>query len=176
MKIGDPFKSSNEVSQSKSIKKSSHLSLSEFLDRKLPESFVLQRTVKGKSTPFSSLQGPRDANSSMNKPIGIHYETDSQTESAISKVLFEEFKRSEPNQSQSSVLSGASEADIFSTDDMLESRKRKILSEGFASTTPYASGGGWWDCDMEGVDSEEVGLGEVWEGVGSTTLGGIEWH
>ncbi|KAG6597301.1 hypothetical protein SDJN03_10481, partial [Cucurbita argyrosperma subsp. sororia] len=213
----NPFKSSNEVSQSKSIKKSSHLSLSEFLDRKLPESFVLQRTVKGKSTPFSSLQGPRDANSSMNKPIGIHYETDSQTESAISKVLFEEFKRSEPNQSQSSVLSGASEADIFSTDDMLESRKRKILSEGFASTTPcesqarkknvvvlggdpkpekkrreavhdirnkkpkplynhYASGGGWWDCDMEGVDSEEVGLGEVWEGVGSTTLGGIEWH
>ncbi|CAN1334625.1 hypothetical protein LINPERPRIM_LOCUS36472 [Linum perenne] len=40
----------------------------------------------------------------------------------------------------------------------------------------YANGNGWWDCDMEGVDSEEVGIGEVWEGVGSTTLGGIEWH
>lgn len=39
-----------------------------------------------------------------------------------------------------------------------------------------ASGSGWWDSNMEGVDSEEVGLGEVWEGVGSTTLGGIEWH
>ncbi|CAN1144523.1 hypothetical protein LINPERHAP2_LOCUS14155 [Linum perenne] len=40
----------------------------------------------------------------------------------------------------------------------------------------YANGNGWWDCDMEGVDSDEVGIGEVWEGVGSTTLGGIEWH
>lgn len=29
---------------------------------------------------------------------------------------------------------------------------------------------------MEGVDNEEVGINEVWEGVGSTTLGGIEWH
>ncbi|VVB14130.1 unnamed protein product [Arabis nemorensis] len=32
-----------------------------------------------------------------------------------------------------------------------------------------ASQGGWWDCDMEGVDSEEVGHSEVWEGVGSIT-------
>ncbi|KAJ6705014.1 RNA-BINDING PROTEIN [Salix purpurea] len=40
----------------------------------------------------------------------------------------------------------------------------------------YANGSGWWDCDMEGVDSEEVGYGEIWEGIGSTTFGGIEWH
>ncbi|KAJ4722955.1 Non-specific serine/threonine protein kinase [Melia azedarach] len=40
----------------------------------------------------------------------------------------------------------------------------------------YANGCGWWDSGMEGVDSEEVGYGEVWEGVGSTTFGGIEWH
>ncbi|XP_010532798.1 PREDICTED: uncharacterized protein LOC104808722 [Tarenaya hassleriana] len=41
----------------------------------------------------------------------------------------------------------------------------------------YANGSGWWDCDMEGVDSEEVGYGEVWEGVGSTTFGDIvDWH
>ncbi|GLT68442.1 hypothetical protein SLA2020_406740 [Shorea laevis] len=40
----------------------------------------------------------------------------------------------------------------------------------------YANGCGWWDCNMEGVDNEEVGINEVWEGVGSTTLGGIEWH
>lgn len=39
-----------------------------------------------------------------------------------------------------------------------------------------ANGGGWWDCSMEGVDDEEVGFGQVWEGVGSTTFGGIEWH
>lgn len=29
---------------------------------------------------------------------------------------------------------------------------------------------------MEGVDSEEVGCNEAWEGVGSTTLGGLDWH
>ncbi|KDO61131.1 hypothetical protein CISIN_1g026914mg [Citrus sinensis] len=40
----------------------------------------------------------------------------------------------------------------------------------------YANGFGWWDSDMEGVDSEAVGYGEAWEGVGSTTFGGIEWH
>nr|CAD1843751.1 unnamed protein product [Ananas comosus var. bracteatus] len=40
----------------------------------------------------------------------------------------------------------------------------------------YANGHGWWDCDREGVDSEEVGHKEVWEGVGSTTVGGLEWH
>ncbi|KAK8952767.1 hypothetical protein KSP40_PGU010607 [Platanthera guangdongensis] len=41
----------------------------------------------------------------------------------------------------------------------------------------YASGQGWWDGDKEGIDSEEVGYGEeAWEGVGSTALGGLEWH
>ncbi|KAF3553589.1 hypothetical protein F2Q69_00015775 [Brassica cretica] len=41
----------------------------------------------------------------------------------------------------------------------------------------YANGSGFWDRDMEGVDSEEVGHGEVWEGVGSTTFGDIvDWH
>ena len=29
---------------------------------------------------------------------------------------------------------------------------------------------------MEGVDSDEVGCDHAWEGVGSTTLGGLEWH
>ncbi|XP_057428063.1 uncharacterized protein LOC130721315 [Lotus japonicus] len=41
----------------------------------------------------------------------------------------------------------------------------------------YANGRGWWDHDMEGVDNEALGFTEVWEGVGSTTLGGIvDWH
>lgn len=38
------------------------------------------------------------------------------------------------------------------------------------------NGGGFWDSSMLGIDNEEVGFSEVWEGVGSTTLGGIEWH
>lgn len=40
-----------------------------------------------------------------------------------------------------------------------------------------ANGRGWWDYDREGVDNEELGFSEVWEGVGSTSLGGIvDWH
>ncbi|CAA0818656.1 Unknown protein [Striga hermonthica] len=41
----------------------------------------------------------------------------------------------------------------------------------------YENGGGWWNDDMAGVDTEEVGCkNDAWEGVGCTTLGGIEWH
>ncbi|GJM84790.1 hypothetical protein PR202_ga00496 [Eleusine coracana subsp. coracana] len=41
----------------------------------------------------------------------------------------------------------------------------------------YASGGGWWHSDMEGVDGEEIGwTDDMWEGMGSVTLGGLEWH
>lgn len=79
------------------------------------------------------MQGPRDSN---NGPNGIHCGTDPQTESTISKVLFEQFKRSEPNQGECLVSGSASEADIFNTDDMIKSRKRKKSSEGFISTTP----------------------------------------
>lgn len=40
-----------------------------------------------------------------------------------------------------------------------------------------ANGGGIWDSDMAGVDHEEVGFKEVWEGMGSTSLGGMgDWH
>lgn len=37
----------------------------------------------------------------------------------------------------------------------------------------YADGGGWWDTDMVGLDSDEVGSTEIWEGMGSTTIGGL---
>lgn len=41
----------------------------------------------------------------------------------------------------------------------------------------YANGSGWWGCDREGIDSEEVGCSDAWEGMGATTnLGGLEWH
>ncbi|KAJ0967548.1 hypothetical protein J5N97_024465 [Dioscorea zingiberensis] len=40
----------------------------------------------------------------------------------------------------------------------------------------YANGSGGWDGEREGIDTEEVGSSEVWEGMGSTTLGGLEWH
>lgn len=41
----------------------------------------------------------------------------------------------------------------------------------------YENGAGWWDYEREGVDNDEVGTNEVWEGMGSTTLGEIvDWH
>ncbi|XP_051129523.1 uncharacterized protein LOC127250339 [Andrographis paniculata] len=39
----------------------------------------------------------------------------------------------------------------------------------------YKNGGGWWDDNMEGVDNKEVGCNDPWEGMGCTTLGGINW-
>ncbi|XP_074572364.1 uncharacterized protein LOC141828878 [Curcuma longa] len=56
-------------------------------------------------------------------------------------------------------------------------RQKKIMD---SSTKPlydhYANGSGGWDCNREGIDTEEVGCNEIWEGIGSTTLGGLEWH
>ncbi|KAL2469528.1 hypothetical protein Adt_37664 [Abeliophyllum distichum] len=66
-------------------------------------------------------------------------------------------------------------------DDSKPSRKGKWkIFSSKEEPTPlfnhYANGGGWWDSNMEGVDNEEVGCNEVWEGMGSITLGGLEWH
>ncbi|XP_010920349.1 uncharacterized protein [Elaeis guineensis] len=54
--------------------------------------------------------------------------------------------------------------------------KRFINNEAKPFYNHYANGCGWWEGDKEGVDSEEVGCNEVWEGMGSTTLGGLQWH
>ncbi|CAA7398906.1 unnamed protein product [Spirodela intermedia] len=67
-------------------------------------------------------------------------------------------------------------------DDPKSRRKQGEVNLSFKERRPrpqfdhYSSGCGWWDCDREGVNSEEVGCKEVWEGTGSTTLGGLEWH
>ncbi|KAL3642087.1 hypothetical protein CASFOL_012902 [Castilleja foliolosa] len=57
------------------------------------------------------------------------------------------------------------------------SRREKIAKEEpIPLFNHYKNGGGWWNDSMEGVDNDEVGCNNVWEGVGCTTLGGIEWH
>ncbi|KAG8372763.1 hypothetical protein BUALT_Bualt12G0100600 [Buddleja alternifolia] len=60
---------------------------------------------------------------------------------------------------------------------ILRTRRKSFASE---ESRPlfnhYENGGGWWDDNMAGVDNEEVGCADAWEGVGCTTLGGIEWH
>ncbi|KAK6122783.1 hypothetical protein DH2020_043481 [Rehmannia glutinosa] len=55
-------------------------------------------------------------------------------------------------------------------------RKNFVNGEPKPLFNHYENGGGWWNDNMEGVDNEEVGCNDVWEGVGCTTLGGIEWH
>ncbi|CAO2822133.1 unnamed protein product [Amaranthus hypochondriacus] len=40
----------------------------------------------------------------------------------------------------------------------------------------YESGTGWWEPEREGVDNDEVGSKDIWEGMGSTTLGGLDWN
>lgn len=51
-----------------------------------------------------------------------------------------------------------------------------LIMEDITSSMADENGSGFWDSNMLGIDNEEVGFSEVWEGVGSTTLGGIEWH
>jgi len=57
--------------------------------------------------------------------------------------------------------------------------KRKLNAQRRVDELPrtifnhYADGGGWWDTDMVGLDSDEVGSTEIWEGMGSTTIGGL---
>ncbi|KAH7835147.1 hypothetical protein Vadar_023280 [Vaccinium darrowii] len=46
----------------------------------------------------------------------------------------------------------------------------------FGSSGTDANGSGWWDCNVAGIDNEEVASNEVWEGIGSTTLGGLDWN
>ncbi|GAB2295712.1 hypothetical protein Dimus_029866 [Dionaea muscipula] len=62
--------------------------------------------------------------------------------------------------------------------------RRTTLEKGsFSNKNPrpplfnhYESGSGWWDCDREGVDNDEVGCNEMWEGMASTTLGELQWN
>ncbi|KMZ76089.1 hypothetical protein ZOSMA_107G00870 [Zostera marina] len=55
-------------------------------------------------------------------------------------------------------------------------KKKKVERKREPIYNHYANGSGLWGCDREGVDTEEVGCNETWEGMGSTTLGGLEWH
>ncbi|GAA0174805.1 hypothetical protein LIER_28120 [Lithospermum erythrorhizon] len=66
-------------------------------------------------------------------------------------------------------------------DDAGADRRAKARQHGIGKKSRplynhYSNGGGWWDCDMEGVDNEEVGCNDVWEGMGTTNLGGLDWN
>ncbi|KAK4585770.1 hypothetical protein RGQ29_023113 [Quercus rubra] len=201
--------------QNKASKKGSHVSLADFLDRKLHATSVPPRTVQGKSRPFSSLLGPspRESSGSIDGHNGANKGGEAESNCATDKVFFEQFKHTGEDTGNCGGSCSVGEVESCDIDEAQESRKRKNPFQGAGVDeryvarkhllvlggdpkpkekgkdekynskkkqrplyNHYANGCGWWDCNMEGVDNEEVGFSEVWEGVGSTTLGGIEWH
>ncbi|KAL6503563.1 hypothetical protein OROGR_025486 [Orobanche gracilis] len=158
----------------------------------------------GKCLPFSSPLSDdhldRGAETKSVKMEGLEAERKLFTDGAFSM-----FKNIEKGKDGSRNSSSANDTEIFYVDDIQQTRKRRKLNEGQDNkptigkrlvvlgedTKPiqmskrnnfiplfnhYGNGGGWWNDNMEGVDNEEVGCSDAWEGVGCTTLGGIEWH
>nr|XP_011462519.1 PREDICTED: uncharacterized protein LOC101295223 isoform X2 [Fragaria vesca subsp. vesca] len=155
------------------------------------------KTVKVKSQPFSSLLGLKVPNGSSDEQIEA--KKGGVAEQISVALAFENFKHTDIGKGQSIVSLSAGEVECSDQDDLQELRKRrnpcevlggdpkhklkKRRAESLISPVKpghvydhYENGCGWWDGNMEGIDNEEVGVNEVWEGVGSTTLGGIEWH
>ncbi|KAJ4732862.1 RNA-binding protein [Rhynchospora pubera] len=62
----------------------------------------------------------------------------------------------------------------------LKLKRKKLVSQDNREKplyNHYANGRGRWDGDSEGVDHEEVGWDEdMWEGMGSIMLGGLDWN
>ncbi|XP_061337493.1 uncharacterized protein LOC133284491 [Gastrolobium bilobum] len=189
---------------------SKHVSLSHFLDRRLPKPSLLPQTVPGTSTPFLSplsLRVPKGEEGGAVKQV-----EEERKDVGDEKVIFERFKHTEDEKEDFVSPFGVDELENSVADDIQESKKRKnpfqagnenqtvrehvVVLGGESKLKPkgqiennssnkkprplynhYANGRGWWDYDMEGVDNEELGFNEVWEGVGSTSLGGIvDWH
>ncbi|KAL7177388.1 hypothetical protein ACSBR2_030695 [Camellia fascicularis] len=194
----------------KTLKRDSRVSLSDFLNRKLHRSSVLPSSAQGKDRPFCPPVGKKDVSGSNEGQNGV------KEVKPVHELVFEQLKwtRKENEDCLGSCADG--EGGSSCTENMQESRKRKIPSAGedgkqsaqkhlvvlgdcprpihpipkkkgeersfTASKKPrrlfnhYANGSGWWDYNMEGVDNEEVGCNEVWEGIGSATLGGLDWQ
>ncbi|PON72908.1 hypothetical protein TorRG33x02_250930 [Trema orientale] len=152
--------------KNKASEKGSRVSLSDFLHRKLHEDSRLPTTVKGKAKPFLSLLGPKNLSGSTDEKLGAKKD---EVNSVVEKVVLEQFKHIDTVKQDCLGSSSNGEAESCNITHVQESRKRKSFED--------ANGGGWWDSNMEGVDNEEVGFSEVWEGVGSTTFGEtIDWH
>ncbi|XP_017975787.1 PREDICTED: uncharacterized protein LOC18602755 isoform X2 [Theobroma cacao] len=153
-----------EDSRNKDSKK--FTSLSDFLNRKLPRSSGIPKTVQFKQDSTEKVD-------CMVSSGGVGEEEEKEETSRKRQNPFEGLVEEHRTRRPFLVLG----------DDPPKPKKRGRRECSLSNKKPkphynhYANGCGWWDCDMEGVDSEEVGSGEVWEGVGSTTFGGIvDWH
>ncbi|KAL5195636.1 hypothetical protein HKD37_20G057447 [Glycine soja] len=194
----------NERNQALRKSETAHPSLSHFLNLKLQKS---PQTVPGKSTPFLSPLGLRRGEEG-EAVKEVEKEKNGGSDDKVIFESFkhtEEDKGDFIDQIDVGELEKSVADDIksqrkgkFRADESQTARNNVVVLGGASKLKPkkgqigndtsnkkprphynhYANGPGWWDYDMEGVDSEELGFSdEVWEGVGSTTLGGvIDWH
>ncbi|KAJ4968948.1 hypothetical protein NE237_015649 [Protea cynaroides] len=205
-KCSSGFKDSERDLECKPSERKSRISFSDFLDRKLNKTPVSAKTVQAKQKPFSSLLGDKDSAAPVNQPVGSideaifeqfkHNKNETKDcDGSNQGDEIEESARADDQESRKrrcpfnvSYKGGFETHDtprymvVLGDDPKPKQNGRRQREKFIVEKKPritfnhYANGRGWWDCDMEGVDSEEVGCSEVWEGMGSTTLGGLEWH
>ncbi|XP_073051612.1 uncharacterized protein [Primulina eburnea] len=185
-----------------STQQGSQLSLSDFLKRKVRRTSA-PHSSRGKEQPFMS---PLSCEVSNSNVVGVNSNDGGEADANLSfdsvlqmlKNNGEEKKdcsnisapndthdlqqaRNRENPFEDHDKPSAGKVLAVLGDDIrpIQSRKRKKFSSKEDSKplfNHYENGGGWWDDNMEGIDSENVGCSSAWEGVGCTTLGGIEWH
>ncbi|CAH1452943.1 unnamed protein product [Lactuca virosa] len=156
-------------------KKRPKISLSAFLDRKLQKTSDSSKLVQGKERPFFTVGGANDSLDKANldqKTEGPELNEESQIQDLTkSRNAFGGLLGKPPAPKGLVVLGGDPNP------KQIKHRKPFIRNKKpLPHYNHYAGGSGWWDSDMEGIDNEAVGFNEVWEGVGSTTLGGLDWH
>ncbi|KAL9240172.1 hypothetical protein vseg_014420 [Gypsophila vaccaria] len=172
----------------------SNLSLTSFLDRKLQTTSVLPvDKVKEEALPIPlENNGPNKANDT--EELHLFRKARKGRMCVIEDSVFKLFnssedkvgKRSSECLSEPSILQGDVRKNnrkhllILGDDPKPKRRAYRKVSSGEENPRPlynyYQNGTGWWDSGREGVDNDEVGQKEVWEGIGSTTLGGLNWH
>ncbi|KAH7691072.1 hypothetical protein IHE45_02G091900 [Dioscorea alata] len=167
------------------------ISLSEFLDKKIGKSS--RKSIQEKQRCFASIGSV--AKDSKNKSIDFVLDEDvfKQFRHSDGEIVRDEGEnfdvestKGEQNSNKRATLSGEVERTccpkymvVLGDDPKPKLRRGKERFEDHKEKlvyNHYENGSGCWDGDREGIDTEEVGNNEAWEGMGSTTLGGLEWH
>ncbi|XP_075516008.1 uncharacterized protein LOC142550844 isoform X5 [Primulina tabacum] len=159
-----------------STQQGSQLSLSDFLKRKVRRTSAphssrvnyvctycnIRYYKQGKEQPFMS---PLSCEVSNSNVVGVNSNDGGEADANLSiDSVLQMLKNNGEEKKDCSNISAPND-----THDLQQARNRENPFED-------ENGGGWWDDNMEGIDSENVGCSSAWEGVGCTTLGGIEWH
>ncbi|KAL5069319.1 hypothetical protein RYX36_020206 [Vicia faba] len=177
---------------------STRLSLTHFLDRKLHNSSTVPQTVPGKLTPFQSPASEQDGSVKLTEEERKSATADEKLILGMFKqegkcdfvppLDLDELgnsvagdgqgarKRKNPFEGGNENQTVRKHVVVLGGESRLKPKKQMKNDFEGKKQKPYnhyANGCGWWDYDMEGVDNEALGVSEVWEGVGSTTLGEI---